>query len=98
RFFAQYDLSSLSRSHGYRGVQRVRHSYIDDLDVFPTDNRPPIGFNFFPAPLRRRGLQLRAIAPTDNLQVQAIRKFEEISDLMKGVGRHLCDESRTNHG
>jgi hypothetical protein len=79
-------------------MQRIWRTYIDNVNVFAINHSTPVVCCLIPTPARSHVAHGFLIAPADHFALQRVRRVEEVSNLVKGIGVGTAHEAVPDHG
>ena len=86
RLFGDDHLAGLGGGDGDVVVQVVGHADVDQVDVRPGDQRPPVGLDALVAPAAGEVAHLGLVAAAGGLEHRAAGEVEEVRRGAEGVG------------
>ena len=96
RLFAQDHFAGFGGGDADFGVDIVRRSDVDHVDVIARDQFAPIGFDRFVAPFFGEGFGVFFVAGANGFENRLIFEVEEIFDLRESVGVRAAHEAVTD--
>ena len=97
RLLDQDVLAGLEGGQGHLGMQVTGRADVDDVDVVALDDRLPVGRRLLPSVPVRSRLDVRGVAPDQQLLAHAYGVREERADVAPGVGVRLAHERVANN-
>ena len=96
RLLAHDDLSRLCRGDRDLVMRVVRARDVDQVDVLPLDELPPVALDSFVSPIAREALRPVRIPRADRLEHRPERQVEEARRLMERIGVRAPHEAVTD--